>query len=195
MSPQEAEEAIWTHLGVCFDTCHLSVQYENLSESARLYRTEGIRIGKVQISNALEVASPGDNPEGVAALERYKEDRYLHQVVGRSASGERMQAPDLTALFSASRREMKRWLKMETWRVHYHVPLSWGSISPLSTTREDISLVLPFILDESICNHFEIETYTWGVLPDHDGEDLVGDLEEEFRWVGSVLARSGWKPF
>lgn len=193
MDRQAAEEAIWTHLGVCFDTCHLSVQFEDLREAARLYRTKGIRIGKVQVSSALEIADPGGNPEGVEALRKYNEKRYLHQVVGRTSQGKRMQASDLDVLFSGP---LDEWLQMDSWRVHYHVPLSWGDIPPLSTTRDEVAQVLPLILDENICSQFEIETYTWGVLPDQDEEeDLVEGLEAEFRWVGVVLRQSGWKPF
>ena len=184
-----AEEAIWTHVGVCFDTCHLSVQFEDLRDAARLYRTTGIRIGKVQISNALELQNPGENPEGVEALKKFQEDRYLHQVVGQGPNGERMEVHDLEALFSGS---LEEWLKLDRWRVHYHVPLSWGSIPPLATTRHEIEEVLPFILDENICSHLEIETYTWGILPDQENKDLVEALEEEFRWVGGVLIRAGW---
>ncbi|MCZ6603287.1 MAG: metabolite traffic protein EboE, partial [Planctomycetota bacterium] len=177
MDPRRAEEVIWTHMGVCFDTCHLSVQFENLRDAARLYRTKGIRIGKVQISNALELHEPGKNPEGVEALRRFQENKYLHQVIGRGLRGKRMQSPDLDDLFGGS---LKKWLKLEKWRVHYHVPLTWDSVPPLSTTRKDIADVIPFILKENLCHHFEIETYTWGVLPDQKDQDLVTGLEEEF---------------
>jgi len=41
------------HLGVCLDTCHSALQFEDPLESLRAYRDEGIRISKIQLSAAL----------------------------------------------------------------------------------------------------------------------------------------------
>ena len=218
LDARTAEEAVFTHLGVCFDTCHLAVQGEDLQESARLYRTEGIRVGKVQISAALEVRGPGENPEAVEALRRFGEDRYLHQVVAHTTDGEKLRLPDLDDLFALSDEERQPWLDADLWRVHYHVPLTWSDIPPLATTHEQVSAVLPLLLEEGICQNLEIETYTWGVLPGTggagegagggkgggkgrgkgggDGEErnLVDDIEAEFRWVGAILRSAGWMP-
>src|SRR5262249_49143975 len=47
------EEILRKHIGVCFDTCHVAIQYEDLAESLRRYASEGIRISKIQVSAAL----------------------------------------------------------------------------------------------------------------------------------------------
>ncbi len=80
----DAEAMMRRHLGVCFDTCHVALQGEDLTESLRAYQFEGIRISKVQLSAALRAPS---NPESWAALRSFVEPVYLHQVKGRSASG------------------------------------------------------------------------------------------------------------
>jgi hypothetical protein len=52
--------------------------------------------------------------------------------------------------------------------VHYHVPihadfLEEGSIR---TTREDMLRAMRYALKHDLCPHFEVETYTWNVLPE-----------------------------
>ena len=37
------------------------------------------------------------------------------------------------------------------------------------------------------CTHFEIETYTWGVLPDDLQHPIVDQIAEEYRWVLAQL--------
>jgi hypothetical protein len=38
------------------------------------------------------------------------------------------------------------------------------------------------------CQHYEIETYTWGVLPDAMQRPLHEHLVAEYRWVLDVIA-------
>ena len=64
---------------MCFDTCHVALQYEDLVQSWRAYRQAGIRISKVQLSAALHTES---TPECWEALRRFVEPVYLHQVKG-----------------------------------------------------------------------------------------------------------------
>src|SRR6202034_2715853 len=80
----DAEALIRRHLGVCFDTCHVAMQFEDLADSLRAYQEEGIRISKVQLSAALSAKS---NPESCEALRHFDEPVYLHQVKGRAQSG------------------------------------------------------------------------------------------------------------
>ncbi len=74
-----AEELLRRHLGICFDTCHVALQYEDLHASLLAYRDAGIRISKVQISAALRSAA---NEPAREALAVFNEPVYLHQVKG-----------------------------------------------------------------------------------------------------------------
>ena len=70
----------------------------------------------------------------------------------------------------------------EEWRIHYHVPIFVEKYGMLQSTRDDILRSLGILL-EGECSHFEIETYTWDVLPDELKVDLRDSIEREFRWV------------
>ena len=82
------------HLGVCFDVCHQAVMFEDPAKSLARIHKAGIFVGKIQLSNALEVLRPS-TPELIAALAGFDEPRYLHQVRARGADGKIVAAADL----------------------------------------------------------------------------------------------------
>jgi sugar phosphate isomerase/epimerase len=57
LSPSAAESAMRRHVGVCYDVCHAAVEFEDPKASVAQLRASGIRIGKLQLSSALKVAS------------------------------------------------------------------------------------------------------------------------------------------
>ena len=177
-----SEETARRHLGICLDTCHLAVQFEDLTDSIRLLTQSGIRIGKAQLSSALAVRHPGNHPEAASALRGFEEERWLHQVVARTGSSLR-RIPDLPLLDTVS----EEWLKADEWRCHFHVPLDRPEFPPLLTTQAELKAALPALLALPEPPHMEIETYTWSVLPESqrpkDAEGLVEGLAREFAWV------------
>jgi sugar phosphate isomerase/epimerase len=173
----EAEEMVRRHIGVCFDTCHVALQYEDLTESLRAYQFEGIRISKVQLSAALRAES---NEASWAALRAFAEPVYLHQVKGRAKSGARFSWYDLpTAL-----EELPTFPDVEEIRVHFHVPLFFNGNGPLQSTADSLTPDFFHELRSGICPHLEIETYTFDVLPPevHPG-DIVKSISREYSWV------------
>jgi len=173
----EAEELMRRHIGVCFDTCHVALQYEDPTESLRAYQFEGIRISKIQLSAALKAAS---NPESWAALRSFIEPVYLHQVKGRAQSGARFSWYDLpTAL-----EELPNFPDVEELRVHFHVPLFFTGAGPLQSTVDSLTPDFFHELRRGVCPHLEIETYTFDVLPAevHPG-DIVKSIAREYAWV------------
>ena len=188
--PSRAEEVARRHLGVCLDTCHLALQFENLPDSIRRLSEAGIRIGKAQLSSALVLKDPGRSPEGVRALQAFDEPRFLHQVTARTPSGIQF-LPDLTLLDAAP----EAWASASEWRCHFHVPLDRAAFPPLGTTQAELKAVLPTLLALPEPPHLEIETYTWSVLPERerprDEAGLVEGLAREFAWVKAELARPG----
>ena len=173
----EAEELMRRHLGVCFDTCHVALQYEDPTESLRAYQFEGIRISKIQLSAALRTAS---NAESWAALRPFAEPVYLHQVKGRGASDMRFSWYDLPAALE----EAPGFPDIEELRVHFHVPLFFTGAGVLQSTAETLTPDFFHELRGGICSHLEIETYTFDVLPPdmHPG-DVVKSIAREYAWV------------
>src|SRR5256886_2470970 len=74
------------HLGLCFDACHQAVEFEDPAAAWTKIAAAGIRVGKVQLSCALEVpAEASSRAEG--RLRPFDEIRFLHQVRRRDRTG------------------------------------------------------------------------------------------------------------
>jgi sugar phosphate isomerase/epimerase len=141
-------------LGVCLDLAHLACEWEEPAAAlARLVRA-GLPVVKVQVSAALAAKQPGEAGTS-AALRGYAEPRFLHQV--RNADGHA--ADDLTEALDEG--------LPGPWRVHYHVPLHAAPQPPLHTTVDVLRDALAVLLggETAACDHLEVETYTWNVLP------------------------------
>jgi hypothetical protein len=180
-SKDEAGALIRRHLGVCFDTCHVALQFEDPLEALRTYAREGIRISKVQLSAAL-MTKAGD--DGWEALGPFAEGVYLHQVKGRTANGKIRSWLDLPfALADHKGRE-----GIEEARVHFHVPLFFKGNGPLASTVSTLSPEFFQELRRGATSHVEIETYTFDVLPPamHPG-DVVRSIAREYAWVQEHL--------
>jgi hypothetical protein len=176
-----AEELLRRHLGVCFDTCHVALQFEDLSESLRAYQSEGILISKIQLSAALRAKS---NDETWEALRAFNEPVYLHQVKGRSTSGMRYAWYDLPQALD----ELPDFPDVDELRVHFHVPLFSNGTGPLSSTADLMTPDFFHLLRSGICPHLEIETYTFDVLPaEYHPGDVVRSVAREYSWVLSRL--------
>jgi hypothetical protein len=179
-----AEELMRRHLGVCFDTCHVALQFEDLLEAWRAYRAAGIRISKVQLSAALAAPS---NPETWAVLRSFMEPVYLHQVKAIAKSGARIAWYDLPEALD----ELPGFRDVEELRVHFHVPLFMPAVGPLSSTAFALTPDFFQELRTGACSHLEIETYTYDVLPEeyHPG-DVVKSIAREYGWTLQHLGAS-----
>ncbi len=172
------------HLGVCLDVCHQAVVFEDVAASLTALRDGGVRVAKIQLSNALEVVRPGTNGAGREALAAFAEDRYFHQIYARFSDGRVDGRADLPDAVPAA---PPGWLEAEAWRVHFHVPVFARDLGALSTTRPSLEAAIDWIQRERYETHLEIETYTWGVLPPAErarlGADLAEGIAAEFEWV------------
>jgi sugar phosphate isomerase/epimerase len=164
------------HLGVCLDTCHCALQFEDPAESLRRYESEGIRVPKIQISSAL---STDNSPKAVEALRRFDEPVYLHQVKARLPSGEILSWTDLPAALEA----LPSIGPAEV-RVHFHVPLHFTSYGPLHSTAPQLTPAFLTRISRMQQTHLEIETYTWDVLPPSlRSTTIEQSIAAEFRWL------------
>ena len=184
----EARRLLLDHVRVCFDCCHFAVEYEDPAAAVRQLTAAGVKIGRVQLSSALQVAFPGDD-ETVrttsAELTSFADTTYLHQVVQRGGGCQGLcRYPDLD---DALRRADAHGSE---WRIHFHVPLfardyqSFGSTQGYVKEVIDLAMALPFT------RHLEIETYTWDVLPAGLKVDLFESIAREYEWVLGQLRPS-----
>lgn len=176
----EAEGILRRHIAVCYDTCHFALEYEDPVKAIQSFVDEGIRIGKTQISSALKV-KPGeeraDRYEIADHLEQFDEPTYLHQVIIRANDG-LVQFRDLPDALSSIKNKQTQEL-----RVHFHVPIFLKKYEELDSTQDEMLESLQLILEGNHCSHFEIETYTWDVLPEDLKTNVTDSIEREFRWV------------
>lgn len=180
LTPSRAEEALRHHLGLCLDTCHAAVEYEDPAASVSALRSAGLRIGKLQATTGLHV-----EPVDAAALEglrAFAEDVYLHQVVAQLHDGSGLRRfldlPDAMAAYEAGQ------CPARSLRVHYHVPVFQSEIPPFRNTDAVLEALLHEVLGTGLCEHVEVETYTWSVLPPALRDvPLTDAITRELRWV------------
>ncbi|AMV27776.1 Xylose isomerase-like TIM barrel [Gemmata sp. SH-PL17] len=176
-SARGAEDAVREHIGVCYDVCHQAVEFEAPAACVASLDRAGVRVNKVQVSCAIELNAPAENAEGRAALWRFIEPRYLHQVFARLRDGRTIGAVDLTTEFLDA--PGPEFTAAETWRVHFHVPVDAEHFGSLGTTRSALRPALAAIAALNYAPHVEVETYTWAVLPGEGAQDLVTGLANE----------------
>jgi hypothetical protein len=180
-----AETTLRRHLGVCVDTCHAAVEFEDPRETLDALRRAGIGIPKIQVTTGLEV-DPRD-PHALDALAAYAEDVYLHQVVIEHAAGlERVLDLPQALATARSRAPQERGTR---WRVHFHVPVFCTELPPFSNTQGFLRECLDHARATEATRHLEVETYTWDVLPPEVRTDDVDDaIAREMLWV-----REAWQ--
>lgn len=179
------EEYVWPteslsqrYIGICYDTCHQAVLFEDPQENWRRLRTANIPIYKVQISNALHLSNPRDH-QAYSTLLSFAEPRYLHQVNALTPRGELLRALDLPELHHPS----SEWLNAQAWRCHFHVPIWWEGAAGVNTTQAHWRQIAQLITEEEETKqrtstlHIEVETYSWDVIPSSHRSEL-GDLRQ-----------------
>lgn len=171
------------HVRICFDCCHFAVEFEDAADAIERVRAAGIRIGRIQLSSALDVPVPGTPEEEDRIRQRlrgFADATYLHQVVERQPDGLRhyLDLPD-----ALDRRERRR----DRWRIHFHVPLFMAQYDLLGSTQGYVADVLRHALRTGATRHLEIETYTWDVLPPALKDDLLESIAREYEWVLAAI--------
>ena len=175
-------------LGVNYDTCHLAVEYEKAKESLGSFLQNGIRLSKVHLSSGLKVADFSES--ALQRLRGFCDEVYLHQVIARDKADRLHRFEDLDLALQA--RAKGRDQSVE-WRIHFHIPLHAMPQPPLQGTSDHIQDTLDFIRTEPyLCHHFEMETYTWEVLPkDLANSSVVDQLVREYQWTLAEFSARG----
>lgn len=177
----EAIQALRRYVGIVFDICHQSVEFEDITDSLHALCDAGIPIYKLQEASALNV--PVVDDEVVAELKRYTETIYLSQTT-ELRDGVTTRYLNLEDAISAYDLDPGP----RAWRTHFHVPVFLSDLGPFRTTRDGIDDALRVHAAMPLSTHLEIETYTWDVLPDHlRTGDIVEYVVRELEYVKDRL--------
>lgn len=177
--PAGAEEAIIRkHLGVCLDTCHVALQFEDPAAMLRRYVAEGILVSKIQVSAALEV-----DARHAEEIKPFDEPVYMHQVKALDAQGRKQSwrdLPDALADWPAAAQKI---------RVHFHVPLFWDGTPGIKPTSGCLGPEFwAAVVAAGATRHLEVETYSFGMMPAAvRPPDIVQSLKLELGWVMARL--------
>lgn len=173
----EAEEMVLRYINVCYDVCHFALAYESPTESFRRFEQTGIRVGKIQLSSALRIIMDDSNrEERLEQLLQFDEQVYLHQVT--ELQGEKVRTyPDLSVIKGLK----NNFLEL---RAHFHVPVYLDYAAGIPTTQHQLWEVLQYLkCKPDVCDHLEVETYTWNVSPRLVKEGLRESIIREISWV------------
>jgi hypothetical protein len=156
----EAEILLRRHLGICYDVCHGSVEYEDTVAALDRLLAAGIAIPKIQLSAAMRI--PAMTKDLIDAVMRYNDGVYLHQSIVRSGGNlsRHVDLPDAVTAFGEGQADGE-------WRIHCHVPVFLADLGEISSTRSDLVATLAALRQRTRSSHLEVETYTWDVLPDN----------------------------
>jgi hypothetical protein len=156
----EAEILLRRHLGICYDVCHGSVEYEDTVAALDCLLAAGIAIPKIQLSAAMRI--PAMTKGLIDAVMRYNDGVYLHQSIVRSGDNlsRHVDLPDAVTAFGDGQADGE-------WRIHCHVPVFLADLGEISSTRSDLVATLAALRQRTRSSHLEVETYTWDVLPDN----------------------------
>jgi hypothetical protein len=180
-SEEQAKETILKHIQLCYDICHAAVGFENPEEILVSLNEIGIKVGRIQVSSALKVNFSSEREIKLKAIETFNEQVYLHQVVSRNSDGTKSHYPDL-------KEALADWNEhQEEWRVHFHVPLFINSYGVLESTQGDIIKTLALHTENPFSSFLEVETYTWGVLPEDMQKPIGESIVREIEWVKKIL--------
>jgi len=180
VSRSEAEGLIRRHLGVCLDACHAAVEFEDARETVQALRSAEIPIAKVQLSAGLRVRNV--DAAARAALSDYAEDVYLHQVVARHGDQltRFLDLPDALATTPSA--------AQEEWRIHFHVPVFAERMGVFESTQSFLVDLLHEHARMPLSDHLEVETYTWGVLPEAlRASSLAHSIQRELSFCRDTL--------
>ena len=181
ISLETAAQCLREHIQVCFDSCHMAIQFEDVAQSVATLKSHGVGIGRLQISSAVRVLFDGSamqRQEIYNHLASLDNGIYLHQVIERNADAVLRRFADLDDAFEAPADSRPR-----EWRIHFHVPLFTEQYGVALATQAQNRSLLALAAREDITRHLEIETYTWNVLPARLKSDLLTSIDREFHWV------------
>ena len=181
-SRDEAEALLRRRIGLCLDTCHFAVAFEDPLTALIRFESACLRVARIQLSAALRATI---SEESLRRLHDFIDPVYLHQTKIRLPRGRIAAYPDLTeATLKAAREQAGCEV-----RTHFHVPLFFEGDGVLASTHTDLT---PAFFDRARASRIplEVETYTFDVLPPElRAPTVVDSLVRELAWAGERGSR------
>ena len=178
LTSEDKKISLERHLRLCYDVCHSALAYEQIKEVSAALEQNNISIGKIQISSALKINLTHDRAEKIKELGKFNEPTYLHQVIARDDQNKLYKFKDLP---DALNQLMDS--KFEECRIHFHVPVFSENYDLLSSTQSAIVETLLHHAKQNISDHWEVETYTWNILPGEFQLPMNESITRELKWV------------
>ena len=184
-----SDREFFRHIGLNYDTCHLAIEYEDAATALNRITGAGIRLSKLHFSSALKLQP---TPANLERLRAYDEPVYFHQVIAKESDDLPLRRfkdlPDALAFAEKAPEQVG-----SEWRVHFHIPLHADPGGDFHSTRDHLLAAMDWLsLHPQRCQHIEMETYTWEVLPDAlRSGSVVDQLVKEYDWTLSALRQRG----
>lgn len=185
--PQDRD--FFRHIGLNYDTCHLAIEYEEAGHALSRITAAGIRLSKLHFSSALKLAP---TPANLERLQSFDEPVYFHQVIAKESDDLPLRRfadlPDALA-FAKTQPDAVG----EEWRVHFHIPLHAEPGGDFQSTRDHLLGTMDWLVQNpAACQHIEMETYTWEVLPESLRSGTVAEqLVREYEWTLAQMKERG----
>lgn len=181
-----AAETVLRHVRIALDTAHAAVVRDDAAASLDAFAAHDIRIGRLQVSSALEIAVPEntiDQLELAGHLATLESPRLLQQVMA-TRDGEIVQRfddlADAVAVIGNSAGQI--------WRIHTHAPLLSDRYGVYGSTRDTTADWLREIAVRGLdVGMIELRSANWDVVPHDDRKPLESMIMQEADWVRSVL--------
>ena len=135
---------------LCFDACHMAVEFEDHAASLAALDRAGIRVPKFQISSALRVSDPSRGIGLAAAPSRASPRTPICTRWSRDRIEALRRYVDLPDALAARATTVPTPIE---WRVHFHVPVFLQTMGALDTTQPDLEAVLDLVQARSRLRH------------------------------------------
>jgi hypothetical protein len=183
------DKDFFRHIGLNYDTCHLAIEYEDARTALDRITGAGIRLSKLHFSSALKLRP---TPENIERLRSYDEPVYFHQVIAKENDDLPLRRfRDLPDALTFARQQPDA--VGEEWRVHFHIPLHAEPGGDFQSTRDHLLGAMDWLAEHpQKCQHIEMETYTWEVLPEAlRSGSVVDQLVREYEWTLAAMKKRG----
>jgi len=158
------------YIGICYDTCHQEVLFGRPGEGLERLLRNNVPIAKFQLSAALGAPTRGSKK----ALANFADEVYMHQTRVLQKDWTVSKYADLPVA-------MKKADKCRPWAVHYHIPIFATKLSgELIAEKKELESVL----SSDASTNFEIETYTFSVLPKKMQKlGVIASMKKEYEYI------------
>ncbi len=164
-------------LGICYDICHLSVNFEKHNKVIENFKKNNIKIGKIQISSSIKIKFNNKNKiKNINKLKLIKESPFLHQTIIKS-NKKLIYKSDIKEAIKSNIK------KKQEWRIHYHIPIYKKKAMKFKTTQKETIKLIEHIKNNKITKYLEIETYTY------NKKNIFKCIIKELEWLNRVLKK------